>query len=56
MIINFLQEKDECANYFLSAQLGREGRNETQSTHTMLATADLKPSGIDLDLELRDIE
>ena len=49
MIIIFLKEKCDCENYFLYEQLGRDGRNETESTHTMLAAADLKPSGIDPD-------
>ena len=33
--------------------LGRDGRNETESTHTMWAPADLKPSEIDLSVSLR---
>ena len=35
MIIIVLKETGECSNYFLSAQLGRDGRNETESVHTM---------------------
>ena len=30
-----LLEKGECANYFLYVQLCRDGRKETESTHTM---------------------
>ena len=47
MIIIFLKEKDERVNYFLKAQLGRDGRNETESRPTVLAAV-LKLSGIDL--------
>ena len=50
MTIIFLKEKSECANLFLYAWLGRDGRNESESTHAMYVAADLKPCGIDLDL------
>ena len=35
VIIIFLKEKSECANHFLKAQLGRDDRNESESTHSM---------------------
>ena len=47
-----LLKKDECANYILYTQLGRDGRNEIESTHTTWGATDLKQSGIDLDLQV----
>ena len=35
VIIIFVKEKGECEKFFLYAQLDRDGRNETESTHTM---------------------
>ena len=36
----------------LPVTTGRNGRNETESSHTMWAVTDIKPSGIDIDLDL----
>ena len=54
VIIIFLKEKDEYADYFLLTQLDRDGKNETKSTYNV-GGGKSKPSGIDLDLELHDI-
>ena len=50
-----MKEKGECLNYFLYAQLNRDGRNETESAHTMQLAIDLKASEIDLHVIEQDL-